>query len=673
MLCPLMANFFRDFIQFVDDQLDSEANGEDFPDQGRYGGEDYEYEEEEEEDEEEEEEHEETQDESFPDDGSPEVSETRPWLIVPAEAVSRRDSESAVEEEVESGERREERAAAASTSTSNRGVSREGCAGGECSQGEIDGLFCPICMQAWTSEGEHHICCLPCGHIYGMSCIKKWLEQCRSSGKCPQCNRKCMLKDIRKLYASRIIVVDEESQQRAGWHDKEAEWHNKEAALCQKVCQLTERTTCLERLLGEAQSRPSEFFNSSQGRTVSGHKLGSSMCTQGSPCSFVLQEELQVDGARIFDVDASGKILIIARRLSGMGGTYSLTKMSLMNPQDSENILLSSYTKAVRDLRVSPHGGLALLASLGKKLSILSMESNNIILTYDLPDQNLGAMIGSARMIDGLYYFDDTLVSNKQAQGLSGSTSSVPAAAWSCAWDYNSSHHVYAGLQNGMLLVFDMRQTAGPVESMSGLTCNPVHTIHSLLDDTNLAAGVRTLLSASSVGLCQWSFGNAERGPFLVPQSENQGVCISLAYCPRNDDIVASFRPKVGMLNEVAVSQPLPTPTVAGQGVQGSHVLFKRRPGLCSYDKLGSSSAMVSDIRLPKSAIIDAGDRSSLFASADEVSCELILQDLPSFGVTQCLKSHSYPFRDVKFSHAFDPGLLGCLTEDKLQLFSAKV
>lgn len=32
--------------------------------------------------------------------------------------------------------------------------------GGECSsQSETDGLFCPICMQAWTSEGEHHIWC----------------------------------------------------------------------------------------------------------------------------------------------------------------------------------------------------------------------------------------------------------------------------------------------------------------------------------------------------------------------------------------------------------------------------------------------------------------------------------------------------------------------------------
>ncbi|KAI3716673.1 hypothetical protein L1987_67706 [Smallanthus sonchifolius] len=75
--------------------------------------------------------------------------------------------------------------------------------------GEID--VCPICLEAWTSVGDHRICCLPCGHIYGMSCIKRWLLRRQSSGKCPKCKSLCTLKDIRVLYATRLCVADEKS------------------------------------------------------------------------------------------------------------------------------------------------------------------------------------------------------------------------------------------------------------------------------------------------------------------------------------------------------------------------------------------------------------------------------------------------------------------------------
>ncbi|KAL6337278.1 hypothetical protein AAG906_036592 [Vitis piasezkii] len=526
-----------------------------------------------------------------------------------------------------------------SSSSSNGGETQEGSDGWV--QDQIDGLCCPICMEAWTSGGEHQVCCLPCGHIYGISCIKKWFQQCgRSSGKCPQCKRKCTLRNVRTLYASRVVAVDEDLRKKirsleakcaslekknADWCMKESDWHKREADLHLQVQQLIERTTYLERLSSEMHGRGSGLV------AARGHNFAENFGRQGSSCNFVLQKELQVDGARYFDIDASGEILVIARRLSGTGGTHVLTKMSLIAPHEIEDILLPSGTKAVKDLRVSPAKcRLALLASLGKKLSVLSMESNNVILTYDLP-----------------------------------------MAAWSCSWDLNSSHYMYAGLQNGMLMVFDMRQTARPMAEISGPTSNPIHTIHSVLHNSTLPSGVSTLLSASSVGLCQWNFGGSEERPFLVPETKNHGVCISLAHCPSSDDIVSTFRPKVEMSNEIAVSQYSPTPSVMGQGMQGSHVLLKRVGGNC-YQKLGSSCANVNDVRLPRSAIIDLQSHHPLFVSGDEITHELVLQELPSLRVSQRLKSQKHPLRDVKYSHDLSPSLLCCLSEDTLQFFSAK-
>ncbi|XVE61649.1 hypothetical protein DITRI_Ditri06bG0057300 [Diplodiscus trichospermus] len=415
------------------------------------------------------------------------------------------------------------------------------------------------------------------------------------------------------------------SKKEAEWQKREAEWKMREALLQQELNQLKEKTNYLEHLL-EMRSRTRGCSPSIGGSQVQplGHNSGSEFNARGP---FILQKELSVDGARLFDVDASSKIVIISRRLQGLGGTHVLTKMSLIAPYEKQDISLSSGTKAIRDLHICPSdGSLLLFASLGKKLSVLSTENNNVILAYDLP-----------------------------------------AAAWSCSWDVNSSHQIYAGLQNGSLLVFDMRQTARPLESVSGLTSNPVHTIHSLHNLT-MTSGVKAILSASSVGICHWSFGGSEVRPFLVSETGNQGVCISLAYCSSSDDIIASYRPRIDFSNEMASSQPLLTPVI-GQVVQGSHVHLKRAGSHC-YRKLGVTCANVNDVRLPKSTIINIENHGCLFASGDELTGELVLQELPSFTFVQRLKFPKHPIHDVKYARAFDGGLLGCLSDDTLQLFS---
>lgn len=160
----------------------------------------------------------------------------------------------------------------------------------------------------------------------------------------------------------------------------------------------------------------------------------------------------------------------------------------------------------------------------------------------------------------------------------------------------------------------------------------------------------------------------------MVPETDNQGICISLAYSPSSDDIVASYRPKVEMSNEMAISQALVTPSqVIGQGTQGSRVHYRGVRSNC-FQKLGSACANVNDVRLPtKSVIIDLENQNRLFASGDDIMCDLILQELPSFTVLQHLNTQKHPIRDVKYTHAMSQGLLSCLSEDRLHLFCTKL
>lgn len=158
--------------------------------------------------------------------------------------------------------------------------------------------------------------------------------------------------------------------------------------------------------------------------------------------------------------------------------------------------------------------------------------------------------------------------------------------------------------------------------------------------------------------------------PSLIPGMENQGVCISLAYCDAGD-IVASFRPRLHVPNDIMPSQPSisPPPTVSGPVTWGSHVLLKRVDEI-SYQNHGFTLSNVSAVRMPKSTIISKDGHRPLFVCGDEATNGLCMRDLPSLGVIDNLKQHPQPILDVKYAGSIDTGLLGCISEDRLQLFT---
>ncbi|XWS55880.1 hypothetical protein CRYUN_Cryun09bG0038000 [Craigia yunnanensis] len=154
------------------------------------------------------------------------------------------------------------------------------------------------------------------------------------------------------------------------------------------------------------------------------------MQLQWEAIKYNLLKELRVDGALLFDVDASCKILLIAR-IRRNTCSYR-NKMSLVAPYERQDISLSSGTKAVRDLHICTSDcSLALFASLGKKLSVLSSESNNVILAYDLL-----------------------------------------AAACLCSRDRCSSHQIYAGQQVSTMSLFPCPDESGCSEESAVGICH---------------------------------------------------------------------------------------------------------------------------------------------------------------------------------------------------------
>jgi hypothetical protein len=64
---------------------------------------------------------------------------------------------------------------------------------------------CPICFDAWTTNGTHRVVSLKCGHLFGQHCITRWIGR---SSACPSCKARASTRDVRPIYASLIQALD---------------------------------------------------------------------------------------------------------------------------------------------------------------------------------------------------------------------------------------------------------------------------------------------------------------------------------------------------------------------------------------------------------------------------------------------------------------------------------
>ncbi|KAG6504058.1 hypothetical protein ZIOFF_036384 [Zingiber officinale] len=331
---------------------------------------------------------------------------------------------------------------------------------------------CPVCFEPWKGEGLHRVCCVPCGHVYGRSCLERWLKQCgKNVGKCPQCSKKFRRKEIVNLYAPVIAVPNADLEKEVQCLKKENmslkiefssyvldflllhihfvlgtitdishggqhilfqsetvhDWMFRcllagrkercpsivgvegrfgfanvrdistgvgndrgEYGYFQLVFEidqqlLEKKMACVEHTLSGSRGQ-FEFFDKAR-TSASQSFYGKSFVSQFDNvlprCCFTLQNELELHEARVMGIDGSSHIVIVSGKSPGIEREHVLNKISLLS-QHVSKIELPPNTSAIKDLRILPNG-LTLLASLGKKLLLYSMGSNNLALKYDLP------------------------------------------------------------------------------------------------------------------------------------------------------------------------------------------------------------------------------------------------------------------------------------------------
>lgn len=301
------------------------------------------------------------------------------------------------------------------------------------SMGDEEGDTCTICLEQWTNAGEHRLSALRCGHLFGYKCISKWLKG--QTRKCPQCNKKAKHSDIVVLYARTLTALDTSEHERMKSSLLKEQMLRKQAELESAQCRLQlqvlsdecsklhSRVQDLRKLIVEHRDQISQQSLGSQA-----HLLNCLPSSQGQH-KYSFQKSFtvcQTGNCRIMTHCDSVSCLVVSQpspQASLLPG-FGVKMLSTANMKSSQYIPM--HAKQIRGLAFSSQPkGLLLSASLDNTIKLTSLETNTVVQTY-----------------------------------------SVGRPVWSCCWCLDENNYIYAGLANGSIMVYDLRNTSSAVQEL---------------------------------------------------------------------------------------------------------------------------------------------------------------------------------------------------------------
>ncbi|XP_066592526.1 E3 ubiquitin-protein ligase rfwd3.S-like isoform X2 [Prorops nasuta] len=359
---------------------------------------------------------------------------------------------------------------------------------------------CPICMDEFTNSGEHRICCLRCGHLFGHSCILRWLQtSCTSATRrCPQCNKKAAVRDIRMLYAKRLKPVDTtevdklKKQLSTVIVEKNMleieimRLNTKQKLYDQQLASMKERIKVLE-----SQTANQSFRLLSHNATMSGNK------------KFHLERSIEIckdDGCRVLDYNPSFRILVASQKsTNNLFPGYGIKIIDAESFQLRQFICL--HSKAIRDISFHPTQESTLLSvGFDKNAKILNIQNNKELHSYqtDFP-------------------------------------------LWSCCWSGENPNTFLAGAQNGSIMQFDIRQTSGAVDVMENSgDKSPVVSLAKVPPSVDSGICRGGFIACRLNSCCAYE---QRDGKFVSKQIFGEGPFFSVCYDAENNHALISCRP----------------------------------------------------------------------------------------------------------------------------------
>ncbi|OWK15726.1 hypothetical protein Celaphus_00003931 [Cervus elaphus hippelaphus] len=462
---------------------------------------------------------------------------------------------------------------------------------------EEEGDTCTICLEQWTNAGDHRLSALRCGHLFGYKCILKWLKG--QTRKCPQCNKKAKQSDIVVLYARTLRALDTSEQ----------ELMKRDYLYCLPL----PLNSDLQKLIG--QDKISQLPGGSQPHFLSGLPSSQSQQKYHFQKTFTVS---QTGNCRVMTYCDALSCLVVSQpspQAAFLPG-FGVKMLSTANMKSSQYIPM--HGKQIRGLAFSSRSkGLLLSASLDSTIKLTSLETNTVVQTY-----NAGRPV------------------------------------WSCCWCLDENNYIYAGLVNGSILLYDLRNTSSHVQELVPQRARcPLVSLSYVPRAASAAFPCGGVLAGTLENASFWELKMGfTHWPHVLPVEP--GGCVDFQVESSTCHCLVTYRPDK---NHNTLRSVL---------MEMSYKLDNAGESICSCHPVQTFLGGPSCKLLTKSAIFQnpANNGSILVCTGDEASKSALLWDAASGSLLQDLQADQ-PVLDICPFEVNHNSYLATLTEKTVHMY----
>lgn len=217
--------------------------------------------------------------------------------------------------------------------------------------------ICPICLSAISTEGDHKMSSLTCGHLFGFVCIYQWLEH---KNECPICRQEANVQDIVGLVWNGKLPSDDVIEKLAFEKD-----------------QILGKKQELEKELKKTKSDLNKTKDLLKQAIQSQEAQQTRAKVEPNPVKYnsIIYERNIVDAFRLH---VGNNLLYVTQR---MGNKYGVTITSLSNFR--QGYFISIHDGQIRDLSSSPDFSSLVTVSIDKSISIVNTASSRVLSQYN--------------------------------------------------------------------------------------------------------------------------------------------------------------------------------------------------------------------------------------------------------------------------------------------------